>query len=464
MCSLSLLHSHPLIQNIARIARELCVPVYLVGGAVRDALRNVEHAHDFDFALAEGFDELVTRFARENHGKIIPWDVDQKRIVFHQGNTRITVDFSRMHTPDIMHDLNKRDFTLNAMALGIHESEAQLIDPLGGQDDLLTHCLRMCSSTVFEADPLRMLRAVRFARQLSCVIEPRTRERMRFSSSLITRSATERIKREFFMIMHGPSQQVSLRELYACGLLEAVLPDDVSGDILSNDFEQSLLIIGLLEDALQQPDGRLDGVQQQLCDYLSKDFEDGVSMTSLLMFAVLLCNICKFDNAGAEGRDQKKITKAIQQISREIGLGRKAQNVLASLIENQDRILYVTQHARLTERMKVRFMLDSGEAAVGICLLFIAKCFATGSSHACDAASHSIVENAYAVCCYILGVQDLHTAVPLLTGDDVSKSHGLGAGPRIGEILSQAAQLERDGILHNRDAALLWLKNLPNNV
>jgi len=53
MCSLSLLHSHPLIQNIARIARELCVPVYLVGGAVRDALRNVEHAHDFDFALSE---------------------------------------------------------------------------------------------------------------------------------------------------------------------------------------------------------------------------------------------------------------------------------------------------------------------------------------------------------------------------------------------------------------------------
>ncbi len=464
MCPLSLLHSHPLIQNIARIARELCVPVYLVGGAVRDALRNVEYAHDFDFALAEGFDELVTRFARENHGKIIPWDVDQKRIVFHQGNTRITVDFSRMHTPDIMHDLNKRDFTLNAMALGIHESEAQLIDPLGGQDDLSTHCLRMCSSTVFEADPLRMLRAVRFARQLSCVIEPRTREHMRLSSSLITRSATERIKREFFMIMRGPSQQTSLRELYACGLLEAVLPDDVSGEILSDDFEQSSLIIGVLEDALQQPDARLDGLQQQLCDYVSKDFEEGVSMTSLLMFAVLLCNICKFDNVGVEGRNQKKITKAIQQISREMGLGRKAQNMLADLVENQGRILHLTQHARLTKRMKMRFILDCGEAAVGICLLAIADSLAIVSNSGSKDSCQRVSDIAYDLCVWILGVQDLKKISPLLVGDDVIGSLGLGAGPRIGEILSQAAQLERDGILHNRNAALLWLENLPNNV
>ena len=55
-------------------------------------------------------------------------------------------------------------------------------------------------------------------------------------------------------------------------------------------------------------------------------------------------------------------------------------------------------------------------------------------------------------------------AVNLLTGDDVISSLGLGAGPSIGDILRQAAQLERDGILQNRKAALLWLRNLAHNA
>ena len=101
MCPLSRLRLHPLIQNVARNASDLRVPVYLVGGAVRDALLGNECAHDFDFALADGFDELVAAFARTQRGKVIPWDVDQKRIVFRQGNDRVTVDFSRMQQSDI---------------------------------------------------------------------------------------------------------------------------------------------------------------------------------------------------------------------------------------------------------------------------------------------------------------------------------------------------------------------------
>jgi poly(A) polymerase len=466
MCPLSRLYSHSLIQNVARAARELHVPVYLVGGAVRDALRDVDNPHDFDFALAAGFDDLVAGFARENRGRIIPWDVDQKRIVFRQGNARSTVDFSRMHTPDILYDLKQRDFTVNAMALAVHESEPQLIDPLGGQDDLSAHCLRMCSEGAFEADPLRMLRAVRFARQLSCVIESRTRDCMHLNCSLITRSARERIKRELFMILHGPLQQRSLQELHACGLLEKLLPDDVFKGITPEHlrFEQSLLAAGFLEDVLRQPDARLEGVQQQLCEYVNKDFEDGVSMTSLLMFAVLLCNACKPEHAtGVGGGDDKLSLKDVRRISSEIGLGRKAQHMLACLVENHMRIQQMTQLASLTERTKVRFVLDCGEAAAGVCLLAIADSLAAGSKPAFQGAPQSVMDVAYDLCAYIFGSQDVHKAAPLLTGDDVISFLGCGAGPRIGDILRQAAQLERDGILQNREAALLWLGNLLHN-
>ena len=108
--------------------------------------------------------------------------------------------------------------------------------------------------------------------------------------------------------------------------------------------------------------------------------------------------------------------------------------------------------------MKVRFGIDCGEAAVGVCLLASATSLAAGLSPS----SQRVMDIACDVCVYILGSQDDY--VPLLTGDDVIGSLGLGAGPRIGDVLGKAAQLERDGILHNREAALLWLGNLSNNV
>jgi hypothetical protein len=183
------------------------------------------------------------------------------------------------------------------------------------------------------------------------------------------------------------------------------------------------------------------------------------------MFSVLLCNVSMPEHAAeAGGEDDTLSMKTVRRIACEIGLGRKAQNVLACLIENRRRIVQMVQHVSLSERIKVRFALDSGEAAVGVCLLAIADTLAADSSSACQGTPQRVMDVAYDLCVYILGSQDLHTAAPLLTGDDVISSLGLGAGPRIGDILRQAAQLERDGILQNRKAALLWLGNLPHNA
>ncbi len=76
--------------------------------------------------------------------------------------------------PDLESDLRKRDFTINAMALDMHQPEA-LIDPLGGAKDLHARLLRPCSPTSFEDDPLRILRCVRLAVEYELRILPETR-------------------------------------------------------------------------------------------------------------------------------------------------------------------------------------------------------------------------------------------------------------------------------------------------
>jgi tRNA nucleotidyltransferase/poly(A) polymerase len=382
-----------------------------------------------------------------------------------------------MTTPDILHDLKQRDFTVNAMALAVHANEAELIDPLGGAHDLTRRCLRVCSDGAFEADPLRMLRAVRFSRQLSCEIEAQTWEGICRSSSLISRSAQERIKREFFTVLDSPSQEISLRELHACGLLDRLLPDiRVMYSVCQSSpheyflFEHCLRSVGFVQQAFQILCERLAGEHQTLSNYMNQGFEEGVSMTSLLCFAALLhdigkpaCAVKDGDRIRFYGHD-KAGAKLVRTIAREFGLGRKVQGVLSCLVENHMRILQMSQNRQLTERAKIRFLGDCGETAAAVCLLAIADSLATGSSPEYQESSKVVRDLAAELCIRALATEDDVTTAPLLSGNDVISCLGLNAGPGVGDVLKQAAQLERDGVLQNREAALLWLKKISGNA
>ncbi len=471
MQCISHLRLHPIVQTVSRIAQDVRTPVYLVGGAVRDALCGLERVHDFDFALFDGFDELVAAFARLRRGTVIPWDDDQQRVVFRQGDDRITADFSRMRRPDIIFDLQQRDFTVNAMALALHEPGTCLIDPLGGQADLTARCLRMCSEQAFEADPLRMLRAFRLARQLSCAIEPLTLASIYRSSSLIVRSARERVKRELFAILHAPEREASLRALFDSGLLARLLPDIAVMDGVQQSapheydlFEHCLRSAGFLDEALRIMQACRSDLQAQYDEYLNQSLEEGVTMLSLLSFAALLHDIgkpeCFSEQAGRihfYGHERSG-ARIIRSMARSVGLGRKAQSVLCVLVEQHMRILHMSLLESVSERAKARFVRDCGPVAAGVCLLAIADSLATGSSPAYRQSSRHVCDSAADLCARIFASSDLQETEPLLTGADVMAVLQSGQGPHVGRILRQAARLERNGTLQDREAALTWLR------
>ncbi len=471
MHSLSRLRLQPTVQTVSRIAQDTGLPVYLVGGAVRDGLLGSGRAHDFDFALCGGFDELVASFARAQRGKVIPWDIDQQRVVFRRGGTRLTADFSRMRSPDIIADLEQRDFTVNAMALALHEPGSGLIDPLGAQADLEARCLRMCSDQAFEADPLRMLRAFRFARQLSCDIEPRTLESIYRSSGLITRSARERVKRELFMILHAPQLEESLRALLHAGLLAQLVPGIASMNSVRQSpphehtlIEHSLRTAGLLDEALQSTGACCDGLRTKLNDYVNQVIEEGVTMMSLLSFASLLHDIGKPGCAVEQGGrmhfhgHERSGARIIRGMAREAGLGRKAQAILAVLVEQHMRILQMSLLESVSERAKARFVRDCGPVAPGVCLIAIADSLATCTTPEYRQSSRRMRDIAAELCARILASGQLLEEEPLLTGADVMAVLQTARGPHVGRILKQAAQLERNGTLHDREAALAWLR------
>jgi hypothetical protein len=182
---------------------------WIVGGAVRDELLGRE-VIDLDVACPDP-QEAARAYARRSGGASFPLSERHGawRVALEGGRT---VDFTPL--PDgIEHDLASRDFTLNAIAVPLAGGEP--VDPHGGLADLEARRLRAVSPTIFEDDPLRLLRAVRLEEELGVELDSETEERVREHAALVTQPAGERILAELERLL--PRGFFRLEEL---GLLE----------------------------------------------------------------------------------------------------------------------------------------------------------------------------------------------------------------------------------------------------
>ncbi|NES84105.1 MAG: CCA tRNA nucleotidyltransferase, partial [Moorea sp. SIO2B7] len=188
---------------------------YLVGGAVRDALLNRQEYLDLDFVLPTEAVETARRIANHYQVGFVVLDEQRQiaRVVFAQG----TVDFALQEGDSLETDLQRRDFTVNAIAYNPHTEN--LIDPLQGLVDLNTGVMRMISKANLEDDPLRLLRAYRQAAQLNFTIEPHTRSTIRNLAPLLDKVAAERVQTELGYLLANSQGSKWLIAAWEDGLL-----------------------------------------------------------------------------------------------------------------------------------------------------------------------------------------------------------------------------------------------------
>lgn len=220
------------------LARELLAgeEAWFIGGAVRDEALGREIV-DLDIACGEP-ERAARRYARRSGGA--PFPLSERfgawRVALDGGRT---VDFTLLRGP-IEDDLATRDFTINAIAVPVGGGEA--VDPFGGRADLEAGVLRAVSSSVFDDDPLRLLRAARLEDELRLTLEPETERLVRERAALVTRPAGERILGE--LVRLSPRGWRRLDEL---GLLE---PLGGTLDRLERATTPELRLIAVLGEAL----------------------------------------------------------------------------------------------------------------------------------------------------------------------------------------------------------------------
>jgi tRNA nucleotidyltransferase/poly(A) polymerase len=170
--------------------------VYLVGGYVRDILRG-KISKDRDFIVSDDIRSFVNEVRKFIGGTLVEFkNAEMIRLVLKDG---VTLDFSRpMGT--LEEDLSKRDFTINAIAWS---PDSGIIDPYKGIEDIKRRRISSLSEKNFKADPLRMLRAYRFAAELNGSIEDKTRRSIKTLYNKIKKVSPERITFELFNLLNS---------------------------------------------------------------------------------------------------------------------------------------------------------------------------------------------------------------------------------------------------------------------
>ena len=235
----------PLFHKLTETADEMGLECYLVGGYVRDLILE-RPTNDIDVVvvgsgikMAEAFSKKLGRHAHlsvfRNFGTAqVKWHGNEVEFVgarkeSYQRNSRKPI----VEDGTLEDDQNRRDFTINAMAVCLNAQRlGELVDPFDGMYDLQEGIIAtpLDPDITFSDDPLRMMRCVRFATQLHFIIEDETFDALERNRERIKIISGERIITELNKIILADTPSRGFVELHRCGLLQLILPELVALD------------------------------------------------------------------------------------------------------------------------------------------------------------------------------------------------------------------------------------------
>jgi tRNA nucleotidyltransferase (CCA-adding enzyme) len=238
------------VETIAAVSQRYQIPVYLVGGIVRDLLLAREN-RDLDLVVEGDGPHFARLLAAELDGRVRVHEAFMTAVVVDREELHIDVATARsefyrapaalpeVQTSPLRQDLFRRDFTINALAVCLGpEPSPELIDYFGGRRDLENRLLRVLHSLSFIDDPTRVLRAVRLELRLGFEISPETLHlvEVALGEGVFSRLSGSRLRDELILLLDDPALAVrGLERLAGLGVLQAALDPALDLDEADRD-------------------------------------------------------------------------------------------------------------------------------------------------------------------------------------------------------------------------------------
>ena len=440
----------PFVHELAELTKSIsnAPPLYLVGGAVRDAyLRRA--IGDIDVAV-DGDAIAIARVVANAWGAdiyIMDRERDVARVFVNSADSAATIDFAALRGPTLADDLRDRDFTMNAMAADLLGELSVLLDPLDGAADLRLRILRRCSPAAIADDPIRALRAVRQSVQYDLKIHPDTAVDVRNQATTLRQTSPERIRDEFFKLLGLGKAARGLRVMAHLGVLAQVLP------LPTGEVDAALPVVERMAAILAAISSRrtdntaaafdlgtlviqLDRFRAALQDRLEQTYGNGRTHAELLVLAALLHNL---GEAKSRARDSASISR-VAAAAKALRLTKAELRLLAAAVEHGGAIIEGEIWSPLDQH---RFWHRMGASGIDAILLGAAVVLGRAGSALKQAGWLQLVERATILLdAYFNRHDTIVSPRLLLNGHDVLELLGDERGPRIGRMLTSLREAQ----------------------
>lgn len=285
---------------IAREAHDSNVRAYVIGGYVRDCFLK-RKSKDIDIVVEGSGIELAERVAKKLGVKVSVFrnfgtamlrsrDIEVEFVGARKESYRLDSRKPIVEDGTLADDQLRRDFTINALAFSLQEEDfGNLVDPFGGVKDLQAGLIRtpLNPDTTYSDDPLRMMRAIRFAAQLSFAIVPESLDSIRRNRERLKILSFERVNEEINKILMTAKPSVGFYLLDSTGLLDIILPqlvklkgaETMEGKGHKDNFSHTLQVLDNLAETSDNLWLRWAALLHDIAKPATKNFEPGVGWT-----------------------------------------------------------------------------------------------------------------------------------------------------------------------------------------
>ncbi len=285
---------HPIFKHLSDLAAQLDAEVYVIGGYVRDIFLN-RNSKDVDilvigqgieFAEAAGkvLKTKVSVFKNFGTAMLRYKDLEVEFVGARKESYRSDSRKPIVENGTLADDQLRRDFTINALAISLNKnSYGELLDPFNGLDDLKQSLIRTPQNPAetFSDDPLRMMRAIRFATQLNFQIDQTATDAIKSQKERIKIVSQERITDELNKIIGSPKPSIGFKYLFDTGLLELIFPqmaklhgvDTINGKSHKDNFYHTLEVLDNLSAATDDLWLRWSAILHDIAKPATKRFE-----------------------------------------------------------------------------------------------------------------------------------------------------------------------------------------------
>ncbi|MCS7250436.1 MAG: HD domain-containing protein [candidate division WOR-3 bacterium] len=441
------IEKHLILKKVTKILEEIYreKDFFLVGGTIRDIILNKEPL-DFDFVVYDSGIKGAKIFEEKIKGKFILLSEkdDEARVVAY----KTIFDFKGLNGKTIIDDLAERDFTINAIAFSFKEKK--LIDPFKGIRDLKDKKIRLTNDFVLSQDPLRILRAIRFACQLDFKIDKKIFKKGREISLLNV--AKERINYELFQILATDKSYPYIKKLYQLNLLSQIFPLNFSFFEEKNLINHSLKTYKKIEEIIKTKEF-FGQFQKEWEEYFSKPHSKEVLKLAGLFHDIAKPLTIKNDEKGEVhfyGHETVG-SKIMKKLLKDLKFSNDDIQHITMLIFYHMRLHLLASAPLLTDRAIRRFFRDLKDYAFGLMILTYADGYATaGYTKHLEKAIKRMIE-------LKRKEEEEKKKIRLITGYDLIDL-GLTPGPIFKKILQEIEDLYWEGKIKNKEEAISYIK------